>query len=254
VSLARVQEILQAPVEVREGEAPLDLPRCRGAVALEGVTVRSDRGPLLDGVTLQLAAGERVAIVGESGAGKSTIAELLVRHADPDAGVVRLDGHDLRALRLDAVRRWVLVVETDPFVFHASLADNLRVASPDASDAALREALQLAALGPWLAALPQGLATVLGERGRAMSTGERQRLALARAILADPRVLVLDEATGALDPATEAAVLGALDGWLASRTVVLITHRAAVAALAPRIIVVRGGRVVADGETAAVTA
>jgi ATP-binding cassette subfamily B protein len=250
VSLERVQEILHAPVEVVEAGVPLVLQHCVGRVALEGVTVRTERGPVLEGVTLQLAEGERVAIVGESGAGKSTIADLLVRHADPDQGVVRLDGHDLRELSLETVRRWVLVVETEPFVFHASLADNLRVASPEASDAQMREALQLAALGPWFAALPQGLATVLGERGRAMSTGERQRLALARAILADPRVLVLDEATGALDAETESVVMGALDGWLAARTVVLITHRAAVAALAPRTIVLRGGRVVADGPMA----
>jgi len=250
VSLERVQEILHAQVEVVEAGVPLVLQHCVGRVALEGVTVRTERGPVLEGVTLQLAEGERVAIVGESGAGKSTIADLLVRHADPDQGVVRLDGHDLRELSLETVRRWVLVVETEPFVFHASLADNLRVASPEASDAQLREALQLAALGPWFAALPQGLATMLGERGRAMSTGERQRLALARAILADPRVLVLDEATGALDAETEAVVMGAMDGWLAARTVVLITHRAAVAALAPRTIVLRGGRVVADGPMA----
>ncbi len=254
VSLARVQDILQAPVEVREDEVPLEMRSCRGEVALAGVTVRSERGVLLDRVSLQLAAGERVAIVGESGAGKSTIADLLVRHADPDEGTVRLDGEDLREVALDSVRRWVLVVETEPFVFHATLADNLRVAAPGASDARLREALQLAGLGPWCATLPQGLDTVLGERGRAMSTGERQRLSLARAVLADPRVVVLDEATGALDAETEAAVMSALHGWMAARTVVLITHRAAVAAMAPRAIVLRGGRVVADGDTRTVLA
>jgi ABC-type bacteriocin/lantibiotic exporter with double-glycine peptidase domain len=139
-------------------------------------------------------------------------------------------------------------------VFHASLAANLRVAAPEADEAALRRALSLVGLGAWLDTLPDAMATVLGERGRAMSTGERQRLALARAVLADPRVLILDEATGALDPATESVVLSALGEWLSQRTVVFITHRRAVAELAPRTIVLRAGRVVADGATGAVLA
>ena len=226
------------------------MPTCRGAVALRDVAYTFDRGAVLDGVSFELAAGERVAIIGESGVGKSTIADLLVRHADPLRGVVLLDGVDVRTLTLATLRRHVLTVETDPFVFHATLAANLRVAAPDADEASLMRALSLVGLAPWLATLPDALATVVGERGRAMSTGERQRLALARAVLADPRVLILDEATGALDPATEAAILNAMDGWLAARTVILITHRPAVAALAPRSIVLRAGRVVADAPTA----
>ncbi|MBK7833056.1 MAG: ABC transporter ATP-binding protein [Gemmatimonadetes bacterium] len=250
VSLTRVQEILDTPVEVSDPVAPTAMPTCRGAVALRDVAYTFDRGAVLDGVSFELAAGERVAIIGESGVGKSTIADLLVRHADPLRGVVLLDGVDVRTLTLATLRRYVLTVETDPFVFHATLAANLRVAAPDADEASLLRALSLVGLAPWLATLPDALATVVGERGRAMSTGERQRLALARAVLADPRVLILDEATGALDPATEAAILNAMDGWLAARTVILITHRPAVAALAPRSIVLRAGRVVADAPTA----
>jgi len=213
-----------------------------------------DRGVVLDGVTVSLAPRSRVAIVGASGEGKSTIADLLVRHADPQRGAVWLDGRDLRTLPLAAVRRAVLVVETEPFVFHASVADNLRVAAPGATEALCTAALDLAGLGPWLAAAPAGLATVLGERGRAMSSGERQRLALARAILADPVVLVLDEATSALDPATEHAVFGSMAAWLRDRTVLLITHRPQVATTADRAIVLDAGRVVADGPPAALAA
>jgi ATP-binding cassette subfamily B protein len=249
VSLTRVQEILDAPVDVRDPDHPATLTRCEGRVALEDVAYTFDRAPVLDGVSLQLAAGERVAIIGESGVGKSTIAELLVRHADPQRGTVRLDGIDVRTLPLATLRRFVLAVETDPFVFHASLAANLRVAAPDAEEPALRHALELVGLGPWLATLPDAMATVLGERGRAMSSGERQRLALARAVLADPRVLVLDEATSALDPATEATILASMDAWLAQRTVVLITHRRAVAQLAARTVVLRGGRIALDAST-----
>jgi len=250
VSLKRVEEILDAPVDVAEPAQPAPMPRCRGDVALREVTYTFDRGAVLDRVSFTVAAGERVAIVGESGVGKSTIADLLVRHTDPQQGSVTLDGVDLRTLPLAAIRRYVLAVETDPFVFHATLAANLRVAAPDADDAALQRALSMVGLGPWLATLPDALGTVVGERGRAMSTGERQRLAIARAILADPRVLILDEATGALDPATEATVLSTLDPWLAQRTVLLITHRPAVAALAPRTIALRGGRIAFDGATA----
>lgn len=249
VSLSRVAEILDAPTEVQEPAIPVTLAHCHGDVELDDVAYIFDRAAVLDGVSLRIAAGERVAIVGESGVGKSTLADLLVRHTDPQRGVVRLDGHDVRTLPLATLRKYVLAVETDPFVFHASVAANLRVAAPEADEQSLQRALSLVGLGAWLATLPDAMATVLGERGRAMSSGERQRLALARAVLANPQVLILDEATSALDPSTEATVLLAMHEWLSQRTVLLITHRRAVAALAPRTIVLQAGRVVADGET-----
>ncbi|MBC7896603.1 MAG: ABC transporter ATP-binding protein [Cytophagaceae bacterium] len=247
VSLQRVNEILETHIDVSDAPGSVAPPRGAGAIDLENVHYFFDRGILLDGVTVQVAPRSCVAIIGASGGGKSTIADLLVRQADPRVGTVRLDGVDLKALPLAFVRQEILAVETDPFVFHASLAMNLRIAAPDATDAELHEALQAASLGEWVAATPTGLETVLGERGRAMSSGERQRLALARAWLANPRVLILDEATSALDASTEAAVFGAMRGWLRERTVVLITHRPQVAGLADRAIVLEGGRIVDDG-------
>jgi ATP-binding cassette subfamily B protein len=247
VSLRRVQEILETPVEVTDGGADAPHPPLQGGVELRGVSHAFDRGIVLQDVNLRIDAGSHVAIIGASGVGKSTLADLLVRHADPQQGAVLLDGHDLRSLPLRAVRAAVVVVETEPFVFHASVADNLRVAAPAATEQALIEALEAVGLGDWLAAAPAGLETILGERGRALSSGERQRLALARARLCDPRVLVLDEATSSLDAATEATVFGGMQPWLAERTLVLITHRPQVAARADRIVVLEGGRVVRDG-------
>ncbi|MCC6318812.1 MAG: ABC transporter ATP-binding protein [Gemmatimonadaceae bacterium] len=247
VSLKRVHEILDVPVEVVDPQAPTRAATpVRGEVRLDDVLYAFDRGAVLDGVSLSVDPGACLAVVGTSGGGKSTIADLLVRHADPQRGVVRLDGIDLRQLPLAVVRQSVLAVETEPFVFHASIAENLRVADPSATDARLQEALTVTGLGDWLAAAPEGLATVLGERGRSLSSGERQRLALARAWLANPRVLLLDEATNALDPATEATVFGAMGPWLAQRTVILITHRAHVAAMAGRTVVLEAGRLVED--------
>ncbi len=252
VSLRRVAEIFETPIDITDPESPIELASSVlpiGRVTFEGVTFTFARGgPVLDGVTLDIAPGELVAIVGASGAGKSTIADLLVRYLDPERGRVLLDGHDLRALRLADVRRHVLAVEQDPFVFHASLGDNLRVAAPGAGDAELQTAAEVGGLGEWLASAPQGLATVVGERGKALSSGERQRLALARAYLANPSVLVLDEATASLDPATEGRVIAGLDTWIRRRTAILITHRLDVARRADRVVVLEGGRIVEEGK------
>ncbi|MEO6445796.1 MAG: ABC transporter ATP-binding protein [Gemmatimonadaceae bacterium] len=248
VSLQRVSQILDTPVDISDPELPVDGFVAAGAVTLEDVTFTFSRGgAVLDGVSLSVAAGEVVAVVGASGTGKSTIADLLVRYLDPDAGRVLLDDHDLRTLRLTEIRRHVLAVEQDPFVFHASLGENLRVARPEANEAALQQAAEVAGLGDWVAAAPQGMATVVGERGKALSSGERQRLALARAFLADPAVLVLDEATASLDPATERRVIAGLDSWIRGRTAILITHRLDVARRADRVVVLQGGRIVEEG-------
>jgi len=248
VSLRRVNEILDAPADVVEAPNAVTIPTARGAITLADVTFAFGRGaPVLDRVSLDVRAGERLAIVGRSGQGKSTIADLLVRHLDPQSGSVLLDGVDLRTARLTDIRRHVLVVDGEPFVFHASIADNIRYARPDASDADVVTAAESAGLSPLIERLPNGIHTTAGERGRALSAGERQRVAIARAFLADPTVLVLDEATGALDPATEAQVAAGYEAVMENRTTIIITHRLELARRAERVVVLENGRVVEEG-------
>ncbi|HSH74491.1 MAG TPA: ABC transporter ATP-binding protein, partial [Longimicrobiales bacterium] len=198
-SLVRVHELLDTVPDVQEAPDAVRLPSCEGRLTLEGVAVGFGRGPEgLAGVSLEVPGGQVVAIVGASGSGKSTLADLLTRQLDPDEGRVLLDGVDLRALRLSDVRRHVGLVEQDPFVFHASVADNVRLARDEATDAEVQRALAAAGLDTLVASMPAGIRTVVGERGRQLSAGERQRLAIARVLLTDPAVLVLDEATGSL--------------------------------------------------------
>ena len=248
VSLRRVNEILDAPIDVKEAERAISLPSIDGNVTLDQVTFAFDRGgPVLDRTSLSIRAGERVAIVGRSGEGKSTIADLLARHLDPHGGRVLLDGVDVRDFRLQDVRRHVVVVDQEPFMFNASIAENIRYAKPEAADSEMREAAEAAGLAELLHRLPDGIHTSVGERGRALSAGERQRVAIARAFLANPAVLVLDEATGALDPATEAQVAAGYEAVMRDRTTVIITHRLELARRAERIVVLENGRFVEEG-------
>ena len=250
VSLKRVHEILDTPVEVDEEPDAIGLREVRGEVAFEDVVFTHDRGDaVLDGVNLTVGAGERVALVGRSGEGKSTIADLLVRHLDPQRGRILLDRNDIRHVRLESLRRWIAVVDQEPFVFHASIADNIRYARPHALDNEVHEAARAAGLAELIEKLPDGINTIVGERGRALSAGERQRVAIARALLADPAVLVLDEATSALDPATETHVLAGYDAAMRDRTTIIITHRLELARRADRIVVLQGGRIVEQGAT-----
>jgi ATP-binding cassette subfamily B protein len=247
-SLVRVHALLDAEPDVSETVAPTRLPTCAGHLALRGVRFGFGRGgAVLDGVDLEIPAGQTVAVVGASGSGKSTLGDLLTRHVDADAGSVHLDGHDLRDLSLTDVRRHIGIVEQDPFVFHANVADNVRYAKPSASDEEVWKALACAGLDRLITSMPDGLATVVGERGKQLSAGERQRLAVARMFLADPAVIVLDEATGALDPRSEATVLRSYRELLRGRTVVLITHRRELARQAERVVMIEGGKVVDDG-------
>lgn len=255
VSLARVREILSVEPEVVEADDAVPLPDCRGEVRFEEVSFAFDRGSrVLDRVSFVVGAGERVALVGPSGGGKSTVADLLRRLLDPDEGVVRLDGHDLRRLRLADVRRHVVQVDQEPFFLNAPVAENLGYGRPGAADADLGRALTAVGLGHLERALPRGLTTPIGERGVELSVGERQRLAVARALLADPAVLVLDEATAALDPAGERALVAGYEAAMRGRTTFIITHRLTMAMKADRVLVLDGARVVEAGHPAALLA
>jgi ATP-binding cassette, subfamily B, bacterial len=255
VSLRRVQQILDAPIEVVESRSALALPQAGGHLRFDAVSFSFGRGaPVLNGLDLEIQQGEVVALVGASGGGKSTIADLLVRQLDPDTGSILLDGMDLKALKLEDLRRQVVVVDQDPFIVNASIAENVRYAKPDASEAEVLEVIRAAGLADLLERMPEKLQSPVGERGRALSAGERQRVAVARALLANPAVLVLDEATGALDPATEAQVIAGYQAIMQGRTTVIITHRLELARLADRVLVLEGGRVIEEGSPDALLA
>jgi len=248
-SLVRVHEVLDSPPEVVEANPAKSLPVCKGEVTLEEIHYGFGRGgEVLAGVNLVIPAGQVLAIVGTSGSGKSTIADLLSRQLDPDEGRILLDGEDLSELFLSQVRMHVAVVEQSPFIFHATVAENIRYARPEATEADVRQAIHAAGLSDLVGSMPENINTVVGERGSQLSAGERQRVAIARAYLAEPSVLIFDEATGALDPMSEAAVLSGYDALMRGRTTVLITHRINLARQADRVVVLKNGRVAEDGQ------
>ena len=222
---------------MQEAPEAVALAVVKGDVAFEDVTVSFNRGePALERLSFRVRAGEVLAIVGRSGSGKSTIADLLLRLLDPDAGVVRVDGHDLRTVRLDDLRRHVALVDQEPCMFHTTIAENIRYARPDATDAEVAAAAHQAALDDFIGRLPDKLATVVGERGMALSAGERQRIAVARAFLANPSILILDEPSAALDPESERQVAEGYEAVMRGRTTIVITHRLELAARADRVL------------------
>ncbi|MFH9400438.1 ABC transporter ATP-binding protein [Streptomyces sp. NPDC017638] len=245
----RIFEYLDLPVDITERERPVRLDTVKGEVRFEDVEFRYDDkgGPVLDGVDITVPAGGSLAVVGPTGAGKSTLGYLVPRLYDVTGGRVTLDGVDVRDLDFDTLARAVGVVSQETYLFHASVADNLRFAKPDATDAELHAAAAAAQIHEHITALPDGYDTVVGERGHRFSGGEKQRLAIARTILRDPPVLILDEATSALDTRTEAAVQQAIDALSADRTTITIAHRLSTVRGADQIVVLDSGRVAERG-------
>ncbi len=246
---ARISEVLDAEPQLRDPRHPEKLERpVRGDVRLSGVQFGHEGGrPVLDGLDLHVAPGESVALVGATGSGKSTVAGLLARLYDPDAGSVSLDGHDVRALRISDVRGAVALVFEETFLFTDTVRENIRLARPDARDDDVERAAELAGAAEFIADLPDSYDTLLGERGFSLSGGQRQRVAIARAILANPAVLVLDDATSAVDATKEHEIRAALTTVMSGRTTLVIAHRPATIALADRVAVLEGGRIVEHG-------
>ncbi|MEV8309212.1 ABC transporter ATP-binding protein [Streptomyces flavidovirens] len=245
----RIFQYLDLPVDVAEPERPVAPASLRGAVCLRGVgfSYAGAERPTLDSVDVNVPAGCSLAIVGETGSGKTTLSYLIPRLYDATSGVVTIDGVDVRDLSFDTLAAAVGVVSQETYLFHASVADNLRFAKPAATDEELVAAARVAHIHDYLMSLPDGYDTVVGERGYRFSGGEKQRLAIARAILRDPPILVLDEATSALDTQTEQAVQEAIDAASAGRTTITVAHRLSTIRDADEIIVLERGRIAERG-------
>jgi ATP-binding cassette, subfamily B, bacterial MsbA len=248
----RVFEILEMAPAIGDPATPVPLPTpVKGRVAFEGVSFRYQSDPslpwTLDDITLQVASGETVALVGPSGGGKTTLVSLLPRFWDMDRGRITLDGADIRSLRLADLRGAIGVVPQEPALFSGTIRENIAYARPKASDAEVLAAARAAHAQEFVERLPQGYDTMVGERGIKLSGGQRQRVAIARAILKDPAVLILDEATSSLDNESEALIEDALNHLLKGRTTLIIAHRLSTVRRADRLLVLDGGRIVEEG-------
>ena len=251
--MRRVLGVLEIPVGPPEPESPVAMPPGALSVTIDRVDFsyptrgETDEPPVLVGVTAHIPAGQQVALVGETGSGKTTLGRLVARLADPSAGTVLVGGVPLTRVANDDLRRRLTVVPQEPFLFEGSIAANLRFARPDLSGADLTAAIESLDLGDWLDTLPDGLATEVGQRGAQLSAGERQLVALIRASLVDPAVLVLDEATSSVDALTEVRLTRALERLAKGRTTIAIAHRLSTAARADRVLVLDRGHLVEDG-------
>jgi len=248
IGLDRVFELLDLEPEVVDAPDAKPMPPLRHGVRFTGVRFRyqPDR-PCLEGIDLEAPRGTVTALVGPTGSGKSTLVTLLLRLFDPDAGSIEIDGHDLRGIRIESLRRNVAIALQENLLFGTTVRENIRMAVPDASDEAVRAAARVACADAFIEALPDGYDTLLGERGTKLSTGQRQRLSIARAVLKDAPILVLDEPTASLDAATEIALLERLAEWGRGRVIFLVTHRLATIRRADQIVVLRDGRIAERG-------
>ena len=254
-SVDRVFEYLDIPPAVVEDPHPVTLAQFKGEIELNQVAfVYQDSHFSIDNLSLSIRAGEKVALVGPSGAGKTTIVNLILRFYDPDRGQITLDGVDLRRLPIGFLRDHIALVDQDPLLFKGSIRDNIAYGKPDATQAEIESAARVANIHEYVRSLPRGYLSEIGERGVTVSGGEKQRLCLARAILKDPRVLILDEATSALDSVSEQLIQEALAKILKDKTAIIIAHRLATVQNADRIIALDSGRIVDQGRHEELTA
>ena len=251
----RIFEYLDMTPEEYDPPGAIALPEVAGEIAFEEVVFSYDgTRNVLDGISFHVRPGEVAAFVGPSGAGKTTITSLVPRFYDPQSGRVLVDGHDLRGVTLESLRGNIGIVTQETYLFHDTVAANLRYGKPGATDAELEAAARAANIADFIAALPLRYETIVGERGHKLSGGERQRLAIARVLLKDPRILILDEATSSLDYENEAAIQKALDVAMRGRTSLVIAHRLSTVLAADIIFVVDNGRIVEQGRHATLLA
>ena len=246
-AMDKISSVLDAEIDLADAPRARPLPRIDGRLALDRVTFAYGKDPVLHELELEVPAGGCIALVGESGGGKSTTAKLIARFYDPDDGAVRVDGVDLREVELRSYRRQLGVVLQDPFLFSGTIADNIRFAKPDATDEEVLLAAEAVGVDRVAARLERGLDHVVREGGAGLSAGERQLISIARALLADPRILILDEATSNIDRPTEILIERAFDRLLSGRTSIIIAHRLATVRRADEILVVEHGRIVQRG-------
>jgi ATP-binding cassette subfamily B protein len=248
-STRRVLDLLDTEAEIVSGNTPLPRSAVHGEVAFENVTFcyRGDKRPVIRNLTLRVPAGQTAAIVGATGAGKSTVIKLLLRFYDVQEGRVCLDGHDLRTLKLNDLRHAIGLVSQDVFLFHGTVRENIAYGKFGASMEEIVEAAKIAEAHEFIMALPQGYDTIVGERGQKLSGGQRQRISIARAVLSDPPVLILDEATSAVDNETEAAIQRSLARIVVNRTTLVIAHRLSTVRHADRIFVLHQGELAEAG-------
>jgi ATP-binding cassette subfamily B protein len=246
-AMVKISSILDVESEVHDKPGAAPLPRIVGDLDLDSIVFAYGKDPVLHGVSFRIAPGGCFALVGESGHGKSTLAKLIGRHYDPDSGAVRIDGHDLRDVQLHSYRRQLGVVLQDPFLFSGTIASNIRFAKPDATDEEVAAAAAAVGVDRVAARLSGGLDHAVREGGAGLSSGERQLISIARALLADPRILVLDEATSNIDRPTEVLIERALDRLLKGRTSIIIAHRLSTVRRADEILVVEHGQIIQRG-------
>ncbi len=247
-STRRILNLIEVPIRTRSGSTTLPVSQVQGELVFENVSFAYSNGAeVLRDINMQIAPGETIAVVGQTGSGKTTLMKLLLRFYSPTAGIIRLDGTDLTALKIPDLRAAFGLVSQDVFLFHGSVAENIAYGRPGADQAEIEAAAKAAEAHDFILQLPQGYDTIVGERGQKLSGGQRQRVSIARAVLKDPPVLILDEATSAVDNETEAAIQRSMQVITRGRTTLVVAHRLSTIVNADRIYVLDRGRVIEMG-------